>query len=87
MRLAIGTLADAANVREGTLSLLSAGINVLERGECPAPLGASLALLLEIPAQHAFDEIRVDVTVRALKPALTGELSWAAPQSPIKDAF
>lgn len=49
MRIAMATLADAVNVREGMLSVLSAGVNMIGRSEFPSSLGATLALMLEIP--------------------------------------
>ena len=51
MRVAAAFLADAANLREGTLSVLSGFINTINREEFPAALGATLVVVVE------YDEI------------------------------
>ena len=53
MRVAAAFLADAANVREGTLSVLSGFINTINRQEFPAPLGASLVVVVEYDEDEA----------------------------------
>lgn len=53
MRMAIAVLADAASVREGLVSLLSAGVTQLNRSEFPAPMGANLVLVGEMSATEA----------------------------------
>jgi hypothetical protein len=58
----IFVLADAASVREGLLHLLGAGINIIRRGSYPAPLGSSLALLLELsPDGEPSHELEIKV--------------------------
>lgn len=47
MRVTTVMLADAATVREGLLHVLGGGINRLVRDPLPAPLGATLAMLLQ----------------------------------------
>lgn len=53
MRVAAAFLADAANVREGTLGVLSGFINSINREEFPAPLGASLVVVVEYDESEA----------------------------------
>ncbi|WP_449277966.1 DUF6941 family protein [Leucobacter sp. GX24907] len=53
MRVAAAFLADAANVREGTLSVLSGFINNIHREEFPAPLGATLVVVVEYDEDEA----------------------------------
>ncbi|MBP1326016.1 hypothetical protein JOF28_001248 [Leucobacter exalbidus] len=53
MRVAAAFLADAANVREGTLSVLSGFINTINREEYPAPLGATLVVVVEYDENEA----------------------------------
>ena len=64
MRLAVATLCDAANVREGTLSVLGAGLNTLLRAEYPAPLGLWFALLLEVPPAESGRTVRLEIRVQ-----------------------
>lgn len=47
IRITSAMLADAATMREGLLHVLGGGISLLSRPNYPAPIGASLALLLE----------------------------------------
>ncbi|WP_053384283.1 DUF6941 family protein [Leucobacter celer] len=53
MRVAAAFLADAANVREGTLGVLSGFINTINREEFPAPLGATLVVVVEYDENEA----------------------------------
>lgn len=59
MRIAMALLADAANVRDGLISVLSAGITQLNREAYPAPFGVRLALVLEVHPADGTDEQRV----------------------------
>lgn len=52
MQVASAFLCDAASVREGLLHVLGGGITRLWRQEFPAPLGVSIALLLELHRQE-----------------------------------
>lgn len=67
MRMAIATLADAASVREGLVSLLSAGVTQLNRSEFPAPMGANLVLVAEMSAMEAKEvrELLIRVGIEA----------------------
>ena len=53
MRVAAAFLADAANVREGTVSVLSGFINNINREKFPAPLKASLVVVVEYDDDEA----------------------------------
>lgn len=53
MRVAAAFLADAANTREGTLSVLSGFINTITRDEYPAKLGATLVVVVEYDEDEA----------------------------------
>ena len=53
MRVAAAFLADAANVREGTLGVLSGFINTINREEYPAPMGATLVVVVEYDENEA----------------------------------
>lgn len=53
MKIAAAFLVDAANVREGTLGVLSGFINIINRPEYPAPLGASLVVVVEYDENEA----------------------------------
>jgi len=48
MKLATAFLADAANVREGLLNVLSGFVNQIQRPEYPAALGVALVIVVEI---------------------------------------
>ncbi len=63
MRLAMAVLCDAVSVREGTLGVLGAGLNILWREKYPAPLMMDLALLLEFGPEEAGIEFDLDVTI------------------------
>ena len=63
MRLAMATLADAANVREGMISVLSAGVNVFFRPSFPSPLGATLALMIEASDADPIDHLRIRASI------------------------
>jgi hypothetical protein len=53
MKIAAAFLADAANIREGTLGVLSGFINTINRPEYPAPLGTSLVVVVEYDESEA----------------------------------
>ena len=53
MRIAAAFLADAANVREGTLGVLSGFINTINRESFPAKLGATLVVVVEYDENEA----------------------------------
>lgn len=59
MRLAMATLADTANVREGMINVLSAGISEMWRKDFPAPFAVTLPLLIEISEQDKFEVLTV----------------------------
>ncbi len=59
MEIRVATLCDFAQVREGLLSILSAGITRVWHNQYPAPLGVMLALILEInPSETLTNEVR-----------------------------
>ena len=64
MRLAVATLCDAVNVREGTLSVLGAGLNTLWRVEYPGPMGLWFALLLEVPPAESGRTEQLEIRVQ-----------------------
>ncbi|MYG94931.1 MAG: hypothetical protein F4138_08165 [Acidimicrobiia bacterium] len=53
MRFQVTTLCDFANVREGMLSLLSAGVTRLWRMQFPAEMHTVLALVIELDSSEA----------------------------------
>ncbi|MFV0435504.1 MAG: DUF6941 family protein [Leucobacter sp.] len=53
MKVAAAFLADAANVREGTLGVLSGFINTINRAEYPAELGVSFVVVVEYDEDEA----------------------------------
>ncbi|QIM15966.1 hypothetical protein G7067_05295 [Leucobacter insecticola] len=53
MKIAAAFLADAANVREGTLGVLSGFINTINREAYPAALGATLVVVVEYDENEA----------------------------------
>lgn len=87
----MATLADAVNVRENTMSVLSAGINEILRTEYPAPMGVAVALMLEIAPSDPADAIVIDVEVLRVpqsvdeKPVVgvRGELNVSAPRTAV----
>lgn len=76
-------LADAANVREGLLNVISAGVSRLWRPAFPAGMGVSLVVLLTLD-EHDFDlthPIEVSVAGRDGSAVLTttGEVRYGRP--------
>ena len=60
MRLAMAILADAANIREGMLNVLSAGVSEMWRKDFPAPFGAVLPLLIELDEKDDFEVLVIE---------------------------
>ena len=48
MEIRVATICDFAQVREGLLSVISAGVTRLWRSQYPAPLGVMVALIFEL---------------------------------------
>ena len=63
MEIRVATICDFAQVREGLLSVLSAGITRVWRSQYPAPLGVMLGLIFEVtPGRAKFPrEVRIRV--------------------------
>ena len=62
MEIRVATICDFAQVREGLLSVLSAGITRIWNNQYPAPLGVMIALILEInPSDTPIQEVRIRV--------------------------
>lgn len=55
MRVALATICDYATVREGLLTVVSAGVNRLWRDQVPAPMNICLAVLLEVEQDSRAD--------------------------------
>ena len=53
MKLVLAALCDFAQVRDGLLSVISAGLTRLWRPQFPAPIGAMLALIIEVAPGEA----------------------------------
>lgn len=68
MRFAVATFCDAATTRVGLLNMLGAGINLISRDQWPAPLGATLAFMLEVLPEEAKpdDVLGFSVELRAV---------------------
>lgn len=59
MEIRVATICDFAQVREGLLSVLSAGITRVWQNQYPAPLGIMLALIFELnPSEPLTNEVR-----------------------------
>jgi hypothetical protein len=64
MRLTTGLLCDYAQVRQGLLHVVSGGVNRLVRPSFPAPMGVTLALVLELdPFERRTDH---EITIRVV---------------------
>ncbi len=87
MRIAVGVLADAVNVRENMLNMLSAGVTGVMPAEYPVPFPLDLALMLELGEADVVEDGRTDIEVRVLDPdgnalnAAHGELAWGRSES------
>jgi hypothetical protein len=64
MRLTTGLLCDYAQVRQGLLHVVAGGVNRLVRPTFPAPMGVTLALVLELdPFERRTSH---DITIRVV---------------------
>lgn len=73
MRVAAAFLADAANVREGTLGVLSGFINAFNREEFPASLNATLVVVVEYDEQESRRSAQERSFTAWCEPAVGGE--------------
>lgn len=64
MRADLGVLCDYATVREGLLTVVGAGISILNRPAYPSPFGGMLALLLNLDPESRGTEHSVTVKLR-----------------------
>lgn len=89
IRLAVAVLADAVNVRENMLSVLSGGVSVVNAERLPAALRLAVALMIEISA----DDLKmagsrgVKFTIRYLKDGSVvmdgeGRVAWEPSDGP-----
>lgn len=87
MRIAMAVLADAVNVREGMISLLSAGVTSLNRDSFPAPFGVELALMLELEKSDLERDATADISVTIADEhgtelaLIEGEVGWTASET------
>jgi hypothetical protein len=63
VRLSCALLCDAATVREGLINILGGGVSRVTRPALPAPLGVSLALVVDQHRTEMGREHRLDVLV------------------------
>ncbi len=75
MKIAAAFLADAANVRENTLSVLSGFINQLYRTEFPAVFGATLVIVTDVLVEAGGPSIKVSFSF-SLRSSQTGQVLW-----------
>lgn len=84
MRIAIAVLADAINVRERMINILSAGVTTVVHPEFPAPLGVDLALMVELEESDVAQDGAAQIVITVLDPQgehvarVTGEMTWTA---------
>jgi hypothetical protein len=65
MQFAMATLCDAANVREGLVSVLSAGVTNLHRAGYPARLGLAAVCMIELFPSEVAVARKITVEVRS----------------------
>lgn len=75
MRIAMAVLADAASVRENTISVLSAGITRLWRTDYPSPMDTALAVLLEIAPDDDASDIEISAKISGPAAASSGTIA------------
>lgn len=66
MRLAVAVLADAVNVRENMLNMLSAGVTRVSPPAYPAPLGVDLAMMIELGKEDLLADGHIEIGIRVL---------------------
>jgi hypothetical protein len=67
-------LCDAANVREGLLNILSAGVTRLKRSSFPAPLGLQLAMVMTLMPVEAHTPHKLRVVIQGQDGGKVAEL-------------
>ena len=75
MRIIAGVLCDYAEVREGLLTIVSAGITRLWRAELPAPMGVFLALQVEVEANERPFPHELEVAITGPSGKATGKVT------------
>ena len=75
MKVCVAAICDFAQVREGLLSVISAGINRVWRPQYPAPMGAMLALIIEVTPGEAKIPREIRFRVEAADGARLAEAS------------
>lgn len=84
MRVAIAVLADAVNVRENMMNILSAGVSFATSTDYPTPLGLDLALMIELEEADVSAANTTQIQAAVVDPSgevtaeVQGELGWAA---------
>ncbi|WP_111467054.1 DUF6941 family protein [Microbacterium suaedae] len=87
MRIAMAVAADAANVREGMMNVLSAGVTQFVREEYPARLGIDVALMIEITPEELASNGAIEARFTLVAPsgetvaAIDGEFAWAGSEA------
>jgi hypothetical protein len=75
MRIIAGVLCDYAEVREGLMTIVSAGITRLWRAELPAPMAVFLALQVELEADERPYPHELEVTITGPSGKDTGKVT------------
>lgn len=85
MRLAMAVLADAANVREDLMNVLSAGITTVGTAELPGKASLALCLMLEVTGEELANdgarEVHIAIVDRDADEVfveIEGRVSWSA---------
>ena len=82
MRIIAGVLCDYAEVREGLLTIVSAGITRLWRAELPAPMGVFLALQVEVEANERPFPHELEVAITGPSGKATGKVTGGSRSVP-----
>lgn len=72
------TICDSANVRDGLLSVLAAGINQLRREDFPTELGSFIAIQIQIEYMAENEGLLLEVEVTGLDGTITGISSFSS---------
>lgn len=86
VRFPVATLCDAANVREGTISILSGGITRLWRSQFPCQMGVGLALMCEYDPAIFQRPSEIRVRIEDADGGMLHEASMVLPGQPLPDS-
>ena len=63
MRIVAALLSESAVARDGLISILNAGVNIISNESLPAPLSTTLAVVLELDSEDIVSSFQIEMSV------------------------